>query len=154
MIARHSPVLCMMLTKTSWWLNQPIWNICAVVKLDGFPNVQGENKTFFKTPPRSAEFFSSSQQKPEKWKTMHSEFNYIIICNNSDFLNHPFNLWIIWGEVMNHLVARKVRFISKILAAWRFQVNSEKLWLAGVCKHSRPVLRTWCETFWMTINLP
>ena len=28
---------------TSCWLNQPIWKICAVVKLDHLPNFRGEN---------------------------------------------------------------------------------------------------------------
>ena len=36
---------------TSWWLNQPIWNI--LVKLDHFPRVRDENAKYLKPPPRS-----------------------------------------------------------------------------------------------------
>ena len=34
-------------TKTSWWLNQPIWKI--LVKLEHFPKVRDENKKIFET---------------------------------------------------------------------------------------------------------
>ena len=40
-----------MMTISSWWLNQPIWNICGSQIGSWNPKVQVENKTIFELPP-------------------------------------------------------------------------------------------------------
>ena len=44
-----NPSLLVIGESTSWWLNQPIWNI--LVKLDHFPRVRDENPKIFEFPP-------------------------------------------------------------------------------------------------------
>ena len=41
------------ISEASWWLNQPIWRICCLVKLDHFPNFGGEDSKKCLKPPAS-----------------------------------------------------------------------------------------------------
>ena len=53
----------------SWWLNQPIWKICAS-KWDHFPKFRGENKKYLKPPT-----ILRPQNHEQKWGLKPSKKN-------------------------------------------------------------------------------
>ena len=86
----------------SWWLNQPLWNICSS-KLDHFPNFRGENKKSLKPPPRSP-FFNMRFFLLLGFNKSNGCIDVGVSKNRGTprwmvkIMENPFFLWMIWGE--------------------------------------------------------